>query len=326
MKKYIILAAVSVLALPLFSGATITTTAVQAEGIAKVTDTMELFNTTLRKGITAPDVSTLQTILKTDPTIYPGGLVTGYYGPATETAVKKLQSKYNLPQTGVVDKETQSVIYPDPSTTKIEIMIVVPNGGETWAVGSAQKILWKSSIGPIIPMMTPGVTMNDTAGSSAGTTGTGMMKPTVMPMPFFPYASIDLVRDSQPSYSYHIGSANLYQTQYSWYIPKNVPEASDYRIKISVGKNVPCLYRSDVEAKQSATATSLVVMPDPRCAAPMVASFASDISDNVFTIKGGNAIDTNTVAELRSQIAQIKMMIEKLTSQIAAIEAKLRNM
>lgn len=42
------------------------------------------------------EVNTLQSILATDKSIYPEGLVTGYFGPATKVAVQKFQMKYNI--------------------------------------------------------------------------------------------------------------------------------------------------------------------------------------------------------------------------------------
>ncbi len=52
------------------------------------------FTKTLRKGVTDEEVKRLQEFLKTDPEVYPEGLVTGYFGPLTEKAVKKFQEKH----------------------------------------------------------------------------------------------------------------------------------------------------------------------------------------------------------------------------------------
>lgn len=52
------------------------------------------FTKTLRKGITDEDVKRLQEFLKTDPEVYPEGLVTGFFGSLTEKAVKKFQEKH----------------------------------------------------------------------------------------------------------------------------------------------------------------------------------------------------------------------------------------
>lgn len=51
------------------------------------------FTKTLRKGAQDEEVKKLQEFLKQDPEVYPEGLVTGYYGPLTEKAVKKFQEK-----------------------------------------------------------------------------------------------------------------------------------------------------------------------------------------------------------------------------------------
>jgi peptidoglycan hydrolase-like protein with peptidoglycan-binding domain len=328
MKKYSIFVAISVLSFPLLTGAVVSTTA-----------TSPIFSATLQRGATSADVSTLQTMLKTSSTIYPAGLVTGYFGPATETAVKKLQAKYNLPQTGIVDSATQAVLYPNPYTTNISITVISPNGGELWTAGSAQQILWKSTISPIsvtvpptpVPMnptimmnganVSSGSVVSGSAGGSSGSIGIANPSPSVMP-PFFNYASIDLTRDSNPSYSYHIGSVNLYESQYSWSVPKNIPEASDYRVRISLGNNVPCMYTNDVQMmKSGGVSAPTTSIARPICAMPMIASsFASDSSDNIFSIKGGSSVN---VEALRAQIAEIKAMIEKLSARIDEIELKL---
>ena len=51
-------------------------------------------------GMSHNDVSNLQTALKTDSSIYSGGKVTGYFGPATLLAVKKFQEKYGIASEG----------------------------------------------------------------------------------------------------------------------------------------------------------------------------------------------------------------------------------
>ena len=54
----------------------------------------------LALGMSHNDVSNLQTALKTDPSVYPGGKVTGYFGPATLLAIKKFQEKYSIASEG----------------------------------------------------------------------------------------------------------------------------------------------------------------------------------------------------------------------------------
>jgi peptidoglycan hydrolase-like protein with peptidoglycan-binding domain len=64
------------------------------------------FTKTLQRGMTGDEVKKLQEFLKQFPDIYPEGLVTGYYGSLTETAVRKLQEKQGLPAVGFVGPKT----------------------------------------------------------------------------------------------------------------------------------------------------------------------------------------------------------------------------
>ncbi len=66
------------------------------------------FTKTLQKGMSDPEVTTLQTVLKSDSSIYPEGLVTGYFGSLTEAAVKKFQAKYGIDQVGIVGPVTRA--------------------------------------------------------------------------------------------------------------------------------------------------------------------------------------------------------------------------
>jgi peptidoglycan hydrolase-like protein with peptidoglycan-binding domain len=45
-------------------------------------------------------VRALQEFLAKDNTLYPEGIVSGYFGPATERAVKKFQEKHGLARPG----------------------------------------------------------------------------------------------------------------------------------------------------------------------------------------------------------------------------------
>jgi hypothetical protein len=61
-------------------------------------------------GSQGASVTTLQTLLATDPNAYPQGLVTGYYGPLTEKAVANFQIGYGLPGVGNVGPRTLALI------------------------------------------------------------------------------------------------------------------------------------------------------------------------------------------------------------------------
>ena len=66
-----------------------------------------VFNKDLVKGVKNDDVKRLQQLLAQDKSIYPEGLATGLFGPATERAIKKFQKKYGLPQVGRVGPATR---------------------------------------------------------------------------------------------------------------------------------------------------------------------------------------------------------------------------
>lgn len=64
----------------------------------------------LKEGMTDEDIGKLQELLATDPTIYPEGRVTKFFGPLTKEAVKRLQARHGLEITGVVDGETHELL------------------------------------------------------------------------------------------------------------------------------------------------------------------------------------------------------------------------
>lgn len=64
----------------------------------------------LELGMSGSDVSTLQSFLAQDPTIYPQGLVTGYFGSLTKSAVSNFQVRNDIPSVGRVGPVTLGVI------------------------------------------------------------------------------------------------------------------------------------------------------------------------------------------------------------------------
>ncbi len=54
----------------------------------------------LKRGSRGAEVAALQELLKTDPSVYPEGMVTGYFGELTEKAVQKFQIKYGIVSSG----------------------------------------------------------------------------------------------------------------------------------------------------------------------------------------------------------------------------------
>jgi hypothetical protein len=59
-----------------------------------------LLTKTLSLGSREREVTILQRMLARNPSIYPEGLITGYYGPATVRAVKNFQKKYSIVRSG----------------------------------------------------------------------------------------------------------------------------------------------------------------------------------------------------------------------------------
>lgn len=66
------------------------------------------FSRVLAKGVAGDDVKQLQEFLKTFPDVYPEGLVTGYFGPLTEAAIKKFQEHNGIESVGIVGPKTQA--------------------------------------------------------------------------------------------------------------------------------------------------------------------------------------------------------------------------
>ncbi|MEX0919331.1 MAG: fibronectin type III domain-containing protein [Parcubacteria group bacterium] len=59
-----------------------------------------VLTTQLDFGERGPEVTELQTFLAARPTIYPEGLVTGYFGPLTQAAVRRFQATNNIVSQG----------------------------------------------------------------------------------------------------------------------------------------------------------------------------------------------------------------------------------
>ncbi len=58
------------------------------------------FNTFLHLGSRGAQVSALQSFFKQDSSLYPEGLVTGYFGPLTLSIVERFQERYNIAKPG----------------------------------------------------------------------------------------------------------------------------------------------------------------------------------------------------------------------------------
>ncbi len=71
-----------------------------------------IFERILKKGMTGDNVRKLQEFLGNFPDIYPGGLVTGFFGPLTQTAVQKFRERNDDGSAGVVGPKPQLTATP----------------------------------------------------------------------------------------------------------------------------------------------------------------------------------------------------------------------
>lgn len=70
----------------------------------------DTLNRQLEQGMSGPDVSALQTYLAQDSTIYPQGLITGFFGPLTLAAVSNFQARNGIAIVGRVGPITLAAI------------------------------------------------------------------------------------------------------------------------------------------------------------------------------------------------------------------------
>jgi len=80
-------------------------TALKAQQVQIVSDASSLIGT-LEVGARGDKVKTLQAVLAADSTVYPEGIISGYYGNLTTAAVKRYQKKYGIEQAGNVGPKT----------------------------------------------------------------------------------------------------------------------------------------------------------------------------------------------------------------------------
>ena len=191
----------------------------------------------LQIGNTGDGVRALQSVLAQDAAIYPSGIITGYFGQLTQDAIRKLQAKNGLAQTGIIDEPTRQIIFPCAN-----VQIISPNGGEVWKVGETHQITWQVQAPIYAPVRT--YTTNNLESKTILhpiTATRDTQPPTDVIYPFFTNLSIDLV-DAE-TIVYHIGSASLYKNiSLKWTIPSSIPQSSSYKIRISIWKNDPQPY------------------------------------------------------------------------------------
>ncbi|MDQ5930067.1 MAG: hypothetical protein QG594_1850 [Bacteroidota bacterium] len=82
-------------------------------------DFSDVLKNNLKLGDKNDEVGHLQELLAIDPSVYPEGLITNYFGSLTDKAVKKIQEKFTVPVTGDVDEKTREVIISNSVKQKI---------------------------------------------------------------------------------------------------------------------------------------------------------------------------------------------------------------
>ncbi len=87
----------------------------QIETLQKQLNTMrgevkDIIRDGIAEGMSGDDITKLQELLASDPSIYPEGRVTGYFGPLTKEAIKRLQARHELSVTGEIDVDTKSLL------------------------------------------------------------------------------------------------------------------------------------------------------------------------------------------------------------------------
>ncbi len=315
MKKYLVLAILFfALAIPVVLLAETTLPSSTISGQTTTDTTVKLFPKPLKAGDATQDVKNLQNILKNDQTIYPEGLVTGYYGKLTEEAVKRLQEKYGLPKTGIVDESTQAVIFPP----KVELKILAPNGGEVWDKSELHTIMWETKIGSVAYQGREILAKSSSAPNS--TSGNAATSPDYS-RPFFHTASLDLVPNPvslSAQRVHHIATVDLYDSQYSWKISAEILNGTNYYVRISVGENVPCAYRMQGQTNEQ----DIAVL----CPLRDATYSASDISDAPFSITGTTPPSSEIIAKLKAHVEQLQQSLEKLSRQIQELKALIENL
>ncbi len=189
----------------------------------------------LFKGMKGEAVTEIQEILKEDASIYPEGLVTGYFGPLTEKAVKRLQAKFGLAQTGKIDSETEAKLFPVIKYLKVKS----PNGGEVLDRGEIQTIEWE-----VNPWLEP--TKEEPLWAKASIDLFRRRKINILRSQSESSTSVLPIEKSFSVFVKHIAFVNLYDGTYSWKISPEIKNGSDYVIRITVGKRLVGYWRNQI--------------------------------------------------------------------------------
>lgn len=82
----------------------------QAQLAALRGEVADILKSDYAEGAQSDDIKKVQELLATDPTLYPGGRVTGYFGPMTREAIERFQERNGLEVTGKLDEPTRELM------------------------------------------------------------------------------------------------------------------------------------------------------------------------------------------------------------------------
>lgn len=151
-------------------------------------------NAKLKVGSQGQQVKLLQTLLASDPSIYPEGIISGYFGQLTAKAVRKFQQKNGLEQVGNVGPLTLAKLQALLASNPLETVSPTSTGTSTPS-GFCAKVPpghliapgWLKKMGgvaPIVPecqKLPSGITkkIGTGFGSSTGTSTSDKTAPTI---------------------------------------------------------------------------------------------------------------------------------------------------
>ena len=134
----------------------------------------------LQLGMSGSDVSSLQTFLASDPSVYPQGLVTGYFGSLTQAAVRKFQANNGIATVGRVGPQTLVAINAQMSGTVVGTHQTAPIiSGQNVTTGSnSATISWntnESASGLVYYSSSPLVLQEASPGTDVTISGTSVL-------------------------------------------------------------------------------------------------------------------------------------------------------
>ena len=127
---------------------TLQTQTAQGTGVSVASNSASCpqFTRPLKRGLSGSDVTSLQWYLAQDPSVYPEGTVTGYYGALTEAAVQRWQAKNNIISSGTAATTGYGVVGPRTAAA----ITVACSGGSTNVSGSQPQYGGFIQVSPIV--------------------------------------------------------------------------------------------------------------------------------------------------------------------------------